>query len=125
MAFYYNLGTDSGRLRLEIGDEVEGKGVKPDGANFSEEELAYFLAQYAGEADAVPLAAAYACEVLSRQWSRYAGTLAVGSGEYSEAFRQAESYAARATDLRTEYGGGGRTLKAGVLRLPFQAENTI
>jgi hypothetical protein len=124
MAFTYDLTTETGKLRLEIGDEIQGKGTKPNGANFEDAELAYFLGKFTGTEAQVQLAAAYACEVLARQWSRHAGTLAIGSGEYSEAFRQADAYAARAAELRAEHGGGGQTLKAGTIRIPFQADNT-
>jgi hypothetical protein len=123
MAFSYNLETDVGQLRLEIGDEIEDTGIKPNGANFQDAELEYFLTTYAGDTDQVMKAAAYACEVLARQWSRQAGSLAVGSGEYSESFKQAEAFTARAKELRASFGGGGSlSLVAGTIRIPFQQE---
>lgn len=124
MAFSYNLETEVGQVRLELGDETENTGVKPNGANFQDAEIEYFLDQYTGETYKVQLATAAACEALARQWARQSGSLAVGSGEYSETFKQAEAYQARADALRNAYGGGGSlSLVAGVVRIPFQAEN--
>lgn len=44
MTFTYAIATDLGKLRLAIGDETTGQGVKPSGANFTDEELQVFLA---------------------------------------------------------------------------------
>lgn len=64
--FSYDLTTSVGMLRLEIGDEVFESGVKPNGDNFTDAELEYFLAQ---EGSTVGRAAARACEVLSRAYA--------------------------------------------------------
>jgi hypothetical protein len=46
MSFTYDpadLSTGLAKLRLAIGDTTEGAGVRPDGSNFSDEELQVFL----------------------------------------------------------------------------------
>ncbi len=112
VAFTYDLTTDTGKLRLEIGDTVSDAGVKPDGSNFSDAELAYFLVQ---ESDSVGRATARACEVLARMFAGYVD-LAVGSRRESLS-QAAKAYTDRATALRRQFGGGGRgAYSAGVLR---------
>ena len=70
--FSYLLDSDDGetaaiaRVRLEIGDSVEGAGVLPDGGNLSDEEIAVFLTQYAND---VALTTAALAGVLARRWS--------------------------------------------------------
>jgi hypothetical protein len=65
MAFTYELTTDIGKVRLEIGDTNATSGVKPDGLAFDDDELQVFL-----DAEGhVMRAAARACEVLGRSWA--------------------------------------------------------
>lgn len=90
------------RVRLEIGDELEGAGVRPDERNLSDEEIAVWLAAE----DDVPLrAAAAACEALSRIWARVAN-LTVGQRKEDLA-AVAAAWAARGKELRGQVGGGG------------------
>ena len=72
-------------------------GVRPGGRNFSDEELAIFLAE-----GSIGRASARACEVLANEWSAQAGTQRLGP--MSEARNQAERYEARAKHLRLAYG---------------------
>lgn len=97
MTFTYSLADSAGLLRLEIGDTVEEQGVRPNGRNFSDEELAIFNAE-----GSVGRASARACEVLATEWSAYAGTQRLGP--MSEARSQAEAYEKRAKHLRLVYG---------------------
>lgn len=97
MSFTYSLANDTGLLRLEIGDTIEDKGCRPDGRNFSDEELAIFLAE-----GSVGRGAGRACEVLSTEWSAHAGTQRLGP--MSDARQQAKSYADRAKMYRSIYG---------------------
>lgn len=39
--FTYDLGTVIGKIRMRLGDNVEGEGVLPSGINFSDEELEF------------------------------------------------------------------------------------
>jgi len=101
MAFTYDLATNCGKVRLEIGDTVSGDGVLPSGGNLSDTEIAYFLAQ---EGDSVGRAAARACEALSRAWARLVD-LAVGPRRESLS-QAAAAWAEWARTLRSQYGGG-------------------
>jgi hypothetical protein len=72
MAFTYNLSsTDAtalaiSKVRFEIGDTVQNTGVKPSGANFSDEEVTHLLTE---EGSDVYQAAGHACEILARSWA--------------------------------------------------------
>lgn len=66
MSFTYDLTTDIGKVRLALGDTSDGSGMRPDGANFEDEELDTFLVL---EGDDVELATARALEVLANQWA--------------------------------------------------------
>lgn len=45
MSFTYDITTSVGKIRLEIGDisDATGEGIKPDGSNFTDEELMHFM----------------------------------------------------------------------------------
>src|SRR5678815_1371987 len=72
MAFTYALGSsDPGtlalsRVRLELGDQVEGNGVLPSGANLQDEEISFYLTL---NADDISVTVASLAGVLSRQWA--------------------------------------------------------
>lgn len=100
MTWTYDLSTDIGQIRLELGDEKEENGVKPDGSNFSDEELTYILTKEGS----VGCALAGACEILATQWAKVADSSA---GPLSESLSKVQtSYEARAKALRRQYGGG-------------------
>lgn len=104
MAITTDLATNIGKTRLEIGDNdsTAGQGVKPDGSNFSDEEIQYFLTLEGS----VRLAAAKACEVLGRHWSKVAD---IQIGSRREAFAQiAKNWVERGAELRSQGGGGLR-----------------
>jgi hypothetical protein len=117
MAFTYDLTTDTGKVRLELGDTTgDGRGgVRPDGQNLQDEEIAVWLSREGG----VMRAVAAACEALSRQWSIIADT---SSGPLSEsAGAVAGKWAERARGLRDAYGFGdvnsaGGTFAGGFIR---------
>jgi hypothetical protein len=100
VSFSYDLATDIGKCRLELGDTSPGAGVKPDGTNLSNEELQVWLDREGG----VMLAVAAACEALARQWSGVAD-LTVGPRSES-AGAIAEKWETRAGKLRDVYGYG-------------------
>lgn len=60
-----DLATDIGKVRLLLGDFTEGSGVMPDGSNFADTYITYFLTQ---ESSNVNLAAAACCEVIAQRW---------------------------------------------------------
>jgi len=65
MTITTDLNSSIGELRLLLGDTEAGDGVKPNGGNFSDAELGYFLEQGGG----VNLGAALACETLAWMWN--------------------------------------------------------
>ncbi len=81
MTFTYDLSSVDATLlaiskvRLEIGDIVSGAGVRPDGTNFTDEELSVWLDD---EDSNVKLTAARACEALARAWNLVAKSETVG-----------------------------------------------
>jgi hypothetical protein len=103
VTFSYDLDTPVGQIRLEIGDtdDTTGAGIKPTGANFSDEELTYF---YTSESSSVQRAAARACEVLARMWAGAAESVRIR--DYAiDTTRKAEYYADLAKELRAKAGG--------------------
>jgi hypothetical protein len=120
MTFSYDL-TATGdtlniaKVRLELGDTTSGVGVRPDGTNFTNEELQIFLDR---EGDDVMRATAAACEALARAWSVVAN-ITVGPRREDLA-AVAEAWAKRAAQMRAQYGGvvsqSGAAFSAGVVR---------
>ena len=107
MAFTYDLTTDTGKVRLELGDSTAGAGIRPDGSNLQDEEIAVWLSREGG----VMRTVAAACEAMSRQWSIVADT---SSGPLSEsAGAVAGKWAERARGLRDAYGFGDVNSAAG------------
>lgn len=119
MSFNYDLAsTDAAivrisKVRLQIDDTVAGKGVRPDGSNFTDEELTVFLTR---EGNDEMRAAAAACEALSVHWSRIA-SITVGPRS-EQAGKVASEYRASAEELRRQYGYGtdGGMVSVGVIR---------
>lgn len=68
MAITTDLNTPIGQVRLLIGDTIENNGMKPNGANFSDDEIAYFLQ---AETNGPMRAAALACDTLAALWNTY------------------------------------------------------
>ncbi len=101
MSFTNNLATDIGQMRLELGDDVSGSGVRPDGTNLSDEQLQVLLTR---EGSLMPAVAA-ACELLARNW---AGVATISVGPRSEQLGTiSKQWADRAVTLRAQYGGLG------------------
>lgn len=101
--FTTDLDTEVGQVRFEIGDDTYGSGQKPDGSNFTDEQL---LMLYTREGS-VMRAAAAVCETLSRLWSGVA-TLQIGPRK-EELGAIAKQWSDRAAQLRTTYGYGTAT----------------
>jgi hypothetical protein len=93
--------TDIGKVRLELGDDVEGRGVRPGGSNLLDAALEVWLDREGGIMPAV----AAACEALSRQW---AGVANIALGPRREELAGiSEAWAKRGAELRAQYGGMG------------------
>jgi hypothetical protein len=127
MTFTYDLASADiptqriAQVRLELGDTSDGSGVRVSGASLTDEEIAVWLA---AEDNHILRTVARACEMLARDWSR-AATIALGPRK-EELSDIAEAWAARAKELRDQYGstsGGGSDLNAGVIGLDFAEHN--
>ena len=68
MAFTYDTATAIGELRLKLGDRTLNVGLRPDGANFSDEELQVFLDDEGTVAGALALS----YEALANEWANWA-----------------------------------------------------
>ena len=118
-SFTYDLATAVGKVRLEIGDTVEGDGVTPGGQNLSDEEIAILLTR---EGNAELRAAAAACELLARQWARVAN-LTVGPRR-EELGKVAEDWRKSAAEIRKQVGfTTGRVSVSGLTRIDGYSDN--
>lgn len=104
--FTYNLAIDPAdelfrisRVRQEIGDTVMDAGVKPDGSNFSDDEIAVWLDE---EGDDVMKATARACETLSRLYTLSSKRIEVGPRKEEYENRAAE-WSQRSAELRGQF----------------------
>ena len=105
MAFNYDPTTDIGKTRLEIGDTDFGAGVKPSGKNFTDAEIQLLLTREGTWGRA----AAAACEILARHWSRIPDSASTGSkiaGGRSRSNQQVAHFRDAAKELRQLHGGG-------------------
>ena len=115
MSFTYDTATDIGKVRFAIGDVTSGAGIKPDGTNFSDEELQLLLTREGNWG----AAAAACCETLSVWYARVVNISVGPRREDLGAIRQA--YVDLAAQLRKQHGGGNlaqaRGFSAGVVRV--------
>lgn len=93
------LTTDRDIVRFNIGDRVENEGVRPDGANFSDEEITYLLTK-CGSVDA---ACVLAFRILANEWTQYALTEREGEASLA-ATNVADMYRQRAKDWANDTG---------------------
>jgi hypothetical protein len=80
--FTYFLTDTLGQVRLELGDNTYGEGVLPDGRNFTDAEINYYLAQ---NENSVSRTVGALASVLAR---RYAMVADVSVGPRSESLSQ-------------------------------------
>lgn len=119
MPFNYNVDTDVGKVRFEIGDTVSGSGILPDGSNFQDEEIDTILT----DEGSIGRASARLLEVAA---NRYAGLVDITVGPRRERLSQAaEGFAKRAEAMRDEHGGGAaKTVSASVIRVDGFSKRT-
>jgi hypothetical protein len=113
MTFTYNISATVAttllvaKVRLEIGDSSLGAGVRPDRTNFTDEEIAIWLAETSND---YHLAAARAFEVLAGVWASAAHTT---SRPQADSFMGvSENYRKQAAQLRSQFGGDSIDYKA-------------
>lgn len=80
MAFTYSLSTDLGKVRLAIGDTVNGSGPRPAGTNYSDEEINVYLTPVIAAGYTYGRAVAQLFRLLAGEW---AGKASVSIGDYS------------------------------------------
>ncbi len=103
MTFTYNedLSTDLDVIRFRVSDTTSGSGLKPDGSNFTDEEISGLLT-IEGSPERT-IAAIY--ENLATAWANYVDTQI---GARSEKLSQkATRYASLAKQWRDDYGSVG------------------
>jgi hypothetical protein len=101
--YHDGLNTDRDKIRFHIQDTVEDSGPKPDGANFTDNELAGLLTIEGTWQKTV--AACY--EVLEAAWADYAD---ISVGSRRESFSQiADRYARKAAKWRSDFGSTATT----------------
>jgi len=89
MAFTYsatNLSTDLAKVRLAIGDTTSGAGPRPDGSNFSDEELTVFIVDVLAAGGTWRNAVAPVLRILANQYA--AAAKATKDAEISEDLTQ-------------------------------------
>ena len=69
MAFTYNLSTNLGKTRLAIGDTVDGTGPRPDGTNYSDEEIGVYLTPIIAAGQSYGRAVAQMLRLLANEWT--------------------------------------------------------
>lgn len=100
MTFTYNgdLATDLDRIRFAIDDTVDGTGIKPNGDNFTDEELEGLLA----DEGTVGRTVAAVFEKLAGSYARLVDTKIGPRDEKSS--QTAQMYASLAAQKRKEHG---------------------
>lgn len=117
MTFAYDLTTDRGKVRLNLGDTQENAGPRPDKRNFSDAEIDYLLS---AESSVIVAATAFGFEILASEWASFAISEREGEAQY-DAKGMADVYSGLANDWRSKPGGGdsSNTLSGGVITLDF------
>ena len=111
MAFTYRLSTDLGKTRLAIGDTVNGAGPRPEGANYSDEEINVYLTPAIAAGYSYGRAVVQLLRLLANEW---AGKANISIGEYkveysatAASFRAAAAEWERITDASGAQTAGG------------------
>ncbi len=115
-----NLSSDLARVRLAIGDTTAGAGPRPDGSNFSDEELRVFLADAVAAGGTWRTAVVAVLRVLANQYAAVAR--ATKDAEISEdltgtAAALREQAAAYERGLTTAGASAHQGLTAGMVSL--------
>jgi len=104
MTFTYRLDSadlneaNIAKIRLEIGDNDEERGIKPDASNFTDEEILYIFGE---EDENVGRAAARICEQMATSWSSVPRTM---FGSLFDPRAVVRNYMKQAENLRAIYG---------------------
>lgn len=102
--FTYNLSSDDideqriAQIRLEVGDTDPERGIKPNGDNFTDEELLHI---YSIEGEIIGRAAARICEQMANAWTSVPRTM---FGALFDPRHVARNFMRRSKELRSQYG---------------------
>lgn len=109
MAIDNDLDSLIGQVRFKLGDDVEGKGVLPEGVNLHDDQIAALLVE---SSDHVMRAVAAAAAIVARRWAQAVST---SVGPLKQELQQAyDHWAAQAALLAGQYGTVGTGTSAGV-----------
>ena len=120
MTYLGDLSTDLDQVRFAIQDTTSGSGVKPNGVNFTDEEILGLLAIE----DTVGRTVAACYEVLATAWAQYVDTRI---GPRDEKLSQiSERYRQRAATERQTHGynTGNNVLSVGLFDEGISADDT-
>ena len=104
MSISYDLTSNDPRIkaisevRLGIGDTKEGKGARPDGSNYSDDEVFHY---YTEEEDHVGKASAKGLEILATEWLRAPRTM---FGSLVDPRHIGRGLQRQAKELRSQHG---------------------
>ena len=98
MSYTYDPDTAIGQVRELIGDTdfTTDAGIKPDGTNFTDDQVSNALAATGNN---IELAAARLCDTLARMWLAYSSTITIGRYKIDPS-QQAAQYREMARQLR-------------------------
>lgn len=86
------------KIRLEVGDTSEERGIKPDGENYSDTEIFYLFTE---EDESIGRAAARVCEQQATAWSSVPRTM---FGSLFDPRHVGRNFMRQAEKLRRQYG---------------------
>ena len=119
MTFTYDFASERSisRVRLAIGDTVEGSGVLPDSKNYSDEEIQEILDEVGNDIDAATF---IFLKALSNAWGHYAD---VTIGPRKEALSDIGfHYARRASEFGQQTGLSGKSFSVLLKRVDGYSE---
>ena len=97
-----DLDTPIGQVRFKLGDDIEGKGVLPEGANLHDDQITALLVEESG---VVMRAVAAAAALVARRWAMACSTAA---GPLKSEFQQIYAqWQQQATLLAAAHGQAG------------------
>ena len=112
MSFTYSLSTDLGKVRLAIGDTVNGSGPRPAGTNYSDEEINVYLTPVIAAGYTYGRAVAQLFRLLAGEW---AGKASMSIGDYSVQYAAvADNYRKAAAEWERMTDASGAVVAGGI-----------
>jgi len=112
MAFPFSLSPHLGKVRLPIGDTVNGSGPRPAGTNYSDEEINVYLTPIIAAGYTYGRAVAQLFRLLAGEW---AGKASVSIGDYSVQYAAvADNYRKAANEWERMTDASGAVVAGGI-----------